>query len=126
MNIDLLEQMTVYESCSGQDPHIVLFWKMLRERLDDIERCQFLRFVWGRSRLPLKPEDFDRKFKISRMHQADRVPDDYLPISHTCFFSLELPRYSTLDIMHRKILYAITHCVAIGKKTEKDKRFFFC
>lgn len=113
MNVDLLEQVTVYESCSATDPHVVLFWRMLRERLDDVERCQFLRFVWGRSRLPLKQEDFDRKFKISRMHQADRSPDDYLPISHTCFFSLELPRYSSLDIMHRKILYAITHCVAI-------------
>jgi hypothetical protein len=86
---------------------------MMREKLDDDERCQFLRFVWGRSRLPVRAEDFDRKFKISRMHSSDRAPDDYLPISHTCFFSLELPRYSSLEIMHEKILYAITHCIAI-------------
>lgn len=114
MNVDLLERMTVYDGCQKSDPHIVLFWKMLRERLDDEERCKFLRFVWGRSRLPLRAEEFERKLKISRMHKSDAAPDDYLPISHTCFFSIDLPRYSSLDAMHQKVLYAITHCVAIG------------
>eukprot|EP00475_Leptophrys_vorax_P044051 TRINITY_DN8686_c0_g1_i1.p1 TRINITY_DN8686_c0_g1~~TRINITY_DN8686_c0_g1_i1.p1 ORF type:complete len:636 (-),score=165.67 TRINITY_DN8686_c0_g1_i1:54-1961(-) len=113
MNLDLLEKMTMYDGCSRNDSHIVMFWRMLRERLDDEEKCQFLRFVWGRSRLPLRAEDFDRKFKIARMHKSDHNPDNYLPISHTCFFALDLPRYSTLDIMHQKVLYAITHCVAI-------------
>ena len=115
MNVDMLEQMCTYEACSPTDSHIMLFWKMMRERLDDEERCQFLRFVWGRSRLPVRAIDFDRKFKISRMHASDRAPDEYLPIAHTCFFSIELPRYTCLDTMHQKILYAITHCVAIGK-----------
>jgi len=114
MNVDLLEKMTVYDGFTRNDVHVVMFWRMMREKLDDEEKCQFLRFVWGRSRLPNRVEDFDRKFKISRMPRSDANPDKYLPISHTCFFSLDLPKYSTLDIMHQKILYAITHCVAIG------------
>jgi len=113
MNVDLLEKMTVYDGFTRNDVHVVMFWRMMREKLDDEEKCQFLRFVWGRSRLPNRVEDFDRKFKISRMPRSDANPDKYLPISHTCFFSLDLPKYSTLDIMHQKILYAITHCVAI-------------
>jgi len=113
MNVELLEKMSVYDGCSRRDPHIQLFWRMMHERLDDEEKCQFLRFVWGRSRLPLSAEEFERKFKISRMPKSESSPDDYLPISHTCFFSLDLPKYSTLDILHHKILYAITHCVAI-------------
>ena len=30
-----------------------------------------------------------------------------------CFFSLELPAYSCVDVCHRKLLYAVQHCVAI-------------
>jgi len=40
-------------------------------------------------------------------------PDDLLPQSHTCFFELELPAYSTYDITREKLLYAITECHAI-------------
>ena len=30
-----------------------------------------------------------------------------------CFFSLELPRYSSLEIMKEKLRYAIFNCTAI-------------
>jgi len=36
-----------------------------------------------------------------------------LPVSHTCFFHIELPSYSNKEIMREKILYAISHCTAI-------------
>lgn len=39
--------------------------------------------------------------------------DLMLPVAHTCFFSIELPRYSTKDILKDKLTYAITHCQAI-------------
>ena len=32
-----------------------------------------------------------------------------------CFFQLDLPKYSSLDIMYDKFLFAITHCVAVGE-----------
>ena len=113
VDIDLLQANTVYEQCTANDPHVGLFWRLMRERFDAEERQKFLSFVWGRSRLPLTSDGFDRPFKIVRMFKADQEPDKYMPISHTCFFSIELPKYSTLDVMHEKILYAITHCVAI-------------
>jgi hypothetical protein len=40
-------------------------------------------------------------------------PDSYYPVAHTCFFSLELPRYSSLQILKDKLRYAIFNCEAI-------------
>ncbi|CAF3089161.1 unnamed protein product, partial [Rotaria sp. Silwood2] len=33
--------------------------------------------------------------------------------SHTCFFALDLPEYSTTDIMYERLNYAITNCSSI-------------
>jgi hypothetical protein len=112
-DVDLLFSQTVYEDCSLNDLHIQLFWRVLRERFDDNERSKFLAFVWGQSRLPLHASDFERKFKIMRYVASESNPAKFLPISHTCFFSIELPKYSTLELMHSRLLLAITHCDTI-------------
>eukprot|EP00954_Amorphochlora_amoebiformis_P027789 1387878-Amorphochlora_amoeboformis.AAC.1 len=36
--IDLLERMTDYQSCSKKDPHIKNFWEMIRNRFNNEER----------------------------------------------------------------------------------------
>ena len=72
----------------------------------------FVRFVWGRSRLPLTAEGF--KNQQFRIQQFNRSPaDQYMPVAHTCFFSLELPQYSSLDITRDRLKYAIFNCQAI-------------
>ena len=40
-------------------------------------------------------------------------PDGSFPIAHTCFFSIDLPAYSTDEIMRKKLTYAMTHTVSI-------------
>ena len=46
-----------------------------------------------------------------RIHTLDtRSPDTHFPVSHTCFFSMEWPRYSSFAIAKAKLLYAIVHC----------------
>jgi E3 ubiquitin-protein ligase HERC2 len=112
IDIALLRKMSVYDGCTGDDRHIRFFWETLQS-FSDIERSQFLKFVWGRSRLPLKESDFECKFKVTSMIKSRGNPDKFLPVSHTCFFSLELPQYSTQEIMTSRIRYAITHCVSI-------------
>ena len=91
-DVDMLFAQTTYDECSVNDVHIQHFWRCMRERFDDAERSKFLKFVWGQSRLPLRASEFDRKFKIQRYHASDAQPAKFLPISHTCFFSIELPR----------------------------------
>jgi hypothetical protein len=50
-------------------------------------------------------------------------PDQYLPKAHTCFFSINLPRYSGKQIMREKLLYAISNCTEMDadfRTTEAD------
>lgn len=73
------------------------------------ERALYLRFVWGRSRLPLPGEGSDN-------HSISFISSDgdkKLPIAHTCFFEIEIPKYSSQEIMKEKMLYAIRFCQAI-------------
>lgn len=110
IDIDLLKSITEYSSCKSTDPHIEMFWNILKE-FNTEERSAFVRFTWGRSRLPLDAQSFTQRFKLQSFN---RLPaDSYLPIAHTCFFSLELPRYSTIEIMKEKLRYAIFNCTAI-------------
>jgi len=112
MDIDLLKKMTTYDGCSASDPHIQYFWQVLSKRFDDIERAKFLKFVWGRSRLPVKPADFgSSRFKISVLNRPQ--PDNSMPIAHTCFFAIDLPKFTSVDITYKRLLWAITHCEAI-------------
>lgn len=38
--------------------------------------------------------------------EGDGNPDQYLPKAATCFFALELPDYSSREVMREKLLYA--------------------
>jgi hypothetical protein len=109
INIDILSENTTYEDCSINDAHIKLFWEVMRE-MTTKEKSLYLKFVWGRSRLPAG-RDF-RKMKVARYHAPGSV-NNYLPVSHTCFFTIDLPQYTTKEAMKGKLLYAITHCTAI-------------
>lgn len=110
IDIVLLKSVTEYSSCSATDQHIIYFWQAMEEFSNE-ERSMFIRFTWGRSRLPLTADGFPQRFKLQSFGKSPA--DSYLPISHTCFFSLELPRYSTLEIMKEKLRYAIYNCQAI-------------
>lgn len=77
------------------------FWKVLSE-LTNKDLSLFLRFTWGRSRLP-KSDSWPRPFKLR--HKEDS--DEKLPVAHTCFFQLDLPQYSTDAIMRERLLVAI-------------------
>jgi len=108
INIELLRKHTVYRGVSPSSPLIKNLWKCL-ESFNTEERQMFLRFVWGRSRLPVAESDWNQQFTV----HALRAGDDKLPIAHTCFFSLELPNYSSYEILRKKIVFAIFNCMAI-------------
>ncbi|KAL3673478.1 hypothetical protein V7S43_001188 [Phytophthora oleae] len=113
VDISLLRRRTIYgDGCQATDPHVAYFWDVLSEFTDE-QKSSFLRFVWGRSRLPTHAADFTQDFKISGLPKAAGRADMYLPIAHTCFFSIDLPAYSSREVMHDKLVYAITHCQSI-------------
>ena len=109
VNVDILKENTDYEGCGLSDQHIQYFWEVLKE-FSQLERSLYLKFVWGRSRLPSGKEW--RHMKVTRYNPSGPV-NNYLPVSHTCFFTLDLPAYTTKEAMRQKLLYAVTHCTAI-------------
>lgn len=110
IDVRLLEQITEYSGCSPSDNHVRMFWQALNE-FNNEERSALIRFTWGRSRLPLTAAAFRQRFKLQSFGHSPA--DSYYPVSHTCFFSLELPAYSTLTIMKERLRYAIFNCEAI-------------
>lgn len=113
VDIDLLQANTEYDDdISVSDQHIQSFWRVLRA-FDDRDRSQFLRFVWARSRLPTKAADFQQKFKVHSPtgEGAKDDPDQYLPKAHTCFFSINLPRYSSDYVMAKNLSYTMYNCM---------------
>jgi len=110
----LLKANTVYEGCAETDPFIQYFWEVFNDRFTDQDRSDFIKFVWGRARLPTSSTQFKQKFKIAKLPvKSTSTPDSYLPVSHTCFMALDLPAYTSVDAMYSKLLYATRNCVAI-------------
>lgn len=40
----------------------------------------------------------------------DTPDDNYLPRAHTCYFTIDLPKYSTPEIMKKQLLIAVEFC----------------
>jgi hypothetical protein len=113
IDVKLLQLNTEYDDdVSPEDEHVVMFWRVL-ESFNHDERASFLRFVWARSRLPPSANDFHQKFKIQAAvgDGPKTSPDTYLPKAHTCFFSLNLPRYSSEELMADRLRYAMYNCI---------------
>ena len=86
------------------------FW-MVFERLTSNEKKLYLRFVWGRSILP-KRSIVPYTHKVVFLYDSNN-PDKCLPIGSTCFFTLKLPAFSSLELMYNKLLYSINNCFEI-------------
>ena len=70
-----------------------MFFEMF-EGWSQNERKQYLKYVWGRSKIPTNTED------LEYMHELDYGGEtNGFPIAHTCFFRLDLPDYDNIDIM---------------------------
>lgn len=120
VDVEALRSHTRYGA--GVNPkhrHIALFWSVL-EDLSSAQRRLFLQFIWGRTRLPSAEQWGEQHMRV---HTLDtRLPDLHLPIAHTCFFSIEWPRYTSQKIARSKLLYAITNCREIDADNTREGR----
>ncbi|KAF1780930.1 Kelch-type beta propeller [Phytophthora cactorum] len=114
VDIALLRRRTIYgDGCQATDPHIAYFWDVLAEFTDE-QKSSFLRFVWyGPIAVAYACCRLHSGLQDLRVTKAAGRADMYLPIAHTCFFSIDLPAYSCREVMHDKLVYAITHCQSI-------------
>eukprot|EP00924_Labyrinthula_sp_SR-Ha-C_P002945 augustus_masked-scaffold_13-processed-gene-11.79-mRNA-1 protein AED:0.44 eAED:0.44 QI:0/-1/0/1/-1/1/1/0/1531 len=112
LEVDLLKENTVYgDAVLPSDKQIQFFWLALKS-FSAKQKEMYLQFVLGRSRLAHNPDSWERKHKIDLLITTE--PDKYLPRSHTCFFSIDLPAYSSFDICRKRLLFAITECKTIN------------
>lgn len=73
-----------------------------------------MKFVWGRTRLPIDLQNLSYKHEIRFMGHMRK---DSLPISHTCFFQLDLPEYDNDDICYKRFQQAVTMCGSVDIDT---------
>lgn len=53
--------------------------------------------------------------------QPMNVGETYLPVAHTCFNLLDLPKYQTKEVLKTKLLQAIQQTEGFGLVWQKDK-----
>lgn len=89
-----------------------------------------LGFVTGSERVPTLGLD-KIKMTIKVKEVEDLCYDEYYPQTHTCFSTLELPLYSTKEIMHTKLTEALSKnrkiysdCIWTKQRTSHCKRAF--
>ncbi|ETO18353.1 E3 ubiquitin protein ligase upl2 [Reticulomyxa filosa] len=91
--------------------YVKWFWETVQD-MDKEERALLLQFVTGTSKVPLGgfanlPGMYgNQRFQIHSSLQTDEV----LPSAHTCFNQLDLPQYSTKEVLKEKLLLAIREC----------------
>ena len=105
VQVDLLKSITRYKYCSEDHEAIQRFWRVF-ESFSSEERQLYLKFVWGRSRLPIDLRNCERH-NISLL---ERMHDQGFPQSHTCFFTLDLPFYKDDFTCRKRILSAAQLC----------------
>ncbi|XP_076284957.1 E3 ubiquitin-protein ligase HERC2 isoform X1 [Lasioglossum baleicum] len=110
--LTLLKSVATYKGIEANAPLIQWFWEVMEE-FSNQERSLFLRFVWGRTRLPRTIADFRGRDFVLQVMDKYNPPDRYLPESYTCFFLLKMPRYSCKQVLCQKLKYAIHFCKSI-------------
>jgi len=82
VDIDKLKSITIYSGCSETTPVIKLFWEVFEEMSEE-NRGLYLKYVWGRQRLPSDLRNLRYKHKL---YYSSGANPQGLPKSHTCFF----------------------------------------
>jgi E3 ubiquitin-protein ligase NEDD4 len=124
IDIDDWKRYTEYKNCKVDDKVVKWFWKCVTEEFSEEQRTRLLQFITGSSRVPvngfkdLQGNDGPRKFTIelltkihptkqSHRNHFNTSLDEYLPKSHTCFNRIDLPAYSSYQILVQKLSMAI-------------------
>lgn len=133
VDLSFLRKMTEYvEPLLETDDVVRFFWEVL-ESFNQDELALYLRFIWGRSRLPGRRSSggSDNSSTPSFVHKIcfletdeRQDPDSFMPVGHTCFLRIDLPNYSSAAVLRRQLLYAITHtqCIDADEGTTAERQ----
>ena len=112
-SVETLRAITRYKGIAEGSDLAQWFWAVLAE-FTATERSLFLRFIWGRTRLPRELTDTQQfSLTVDDRHKSQADADGALPGGRTCFFQLIIPRYSCRAALAKKLKYAIVACRSI-------------
>ena len=99
-------------SCQGEfsanHPTIRIFWKVFHELPLEAKK-KFLLFLTGSDRIPI--------MGMKALHlviQSTSGGESYFPVAHTCFNLLDLPLYTSEEVMKERLYAAIEHNVGFS------------
>lgn len=109
LNFEDLKKSTIYDDGYTEDSETVQhFWKILLQEFDEDQKKNFLKFLTGSDRSPLRGLS-DIKMTITKNGDGDQ-----LPAAHTCFNHLLLPDYKSYDKLKEKLTKAIENFEGFG------------
>uniref|UniRef100_A0A3Q3E855 HECT and RLD domain containing E3 ubiquitin protein ligase 4 n=1 Tax=Labrus bergylta TaxID=56723 RepID=A0A3Q3E855_9LABR len=91
------------ERVLGRPSTIRLFWDVFHD-LPLEKKKQFLLFLTGSDRIPILGMK-----SLKLVIQPTGGGQQYLPVAHTCFNLLDLPKYTSAQTLREKLLHAIDH-----------------
>uniref|UniRef100_A0A669PYR8 HECT-type E3 ubiquitin transferase n=1 Tax=Phasianus colchicus TaxID=9054 RepID=A0A669PYR8_PHACC len=99
-----LEKNTEYKGEYWADhPTIKIFWEVFHQ-LPLEKKKQFLLFLTGSDRIPILGMKC-----LKLVIQPTGGGEGYLPVAHTCFNLLDLPKYTDKETLKSKLIQAIDH-----------------
>ncbi|XP_034538361.1 probable E3 ubiquitin-protein ligase HERC4 [Notolabrus celidotus] len=99
-----LQKSTEYKGEYWADHHTIrLFWEVFHD-LPLERKKQFLLFLTGSDRIPILGMK-----NLKLVIQPTGGGEHYLPVAHTCFNLLDLPKYTSSQTLRQKLLQAIDH-----------------
>ncbi|OCH84897.1 hypothetical protein OBBRIDRAFT_891524 [Obba rivulosa] len=108
IDVDEWRSATEYNGYTSSDPVIVWWWRALKS-FNREERAKVLSFATGTSRVPLggfvelQGVQGVQRFSIHKAYgDTDRLPQ-----AHTCFNQIDLPQYSSYEMLRQQLLMAI-------------------
>ncbi|XP_010886648.2 probable E3 ubiquitin-protein ligase HERC3 isoform X1 [Esox lucius] len=108
---DKLRENAKYLGFRPTDDIIQHFWNVFTEFSLE-QKKTFLTFLTGTDRLPRGKSLSKLQMTITCLDCTD--PDGHYPKAQTCYVKLFLPNYSSVDILRKQVLHAITHCEVFG------------
>uniref|UniRef100_A0A8C6KSS6 HECT and RLD domain containing E3 ubiquitin protein ligase 3 n=1 Tax=Nothobranchius furzeri TaxID=105023 RepID=A0A8C6KSS6_NOTFU len=101
-NWEEMEKNAVYKGeFSATHPTVRLFWEVFHEFSLE-KKKQFLLFLTGSDRIPIHGME-----SLRIVIQSTTAEEHYLPVAHTCYNLLDMPRYQTKEILRRRLTQAV-------------------
>lgn len=100
-----------YTGYTASSPQVNWFWRCVG-KMDQEDLARLVMFVTGTSKVPLEGFSMLQGMNGTQKFQIHRVAGNTLrlPSAHTCFNQLDLPEYSSAEILSERLLRAVREC----------------